>query len=137
MVHASKGNEAQGRRGRRVNQEGGAGIPGIHVSPRRETTYGARGCFCGGYRGGGPGWREASDLHVPKGAVSAAVVGRVARAGGLAVADVLLVGLVGDEVGTPAALVLDDGEGIAQGGTVVEAAAVALVVAPDWIGTHG
>ena len=42
-----------------------------------------------------------------------------------------MVGRVGDEVGAPTVLVLDDGESILQVGAVTEAATVALPVAVD------
>jgi hypothetical protein len=86
--------------------------------------------------GSSPRSSEARDAHVAKEAISAAVVCRITRTRVFTIAEVLPVGLVGDEVGAPAVVVLDDGEGVFQGGAVAEAAAVALEVTFDWTGSR-
>jgi hypothetical protein len=117
-----------------VNGEGGP-IPilaGMHVSWRvgKSNTHGRGWLFRGD-------WRrcarriETADLHIAKGSISAAVIGRVARAGRLAVFDRFPVVGVGDQVGTPAILVLDDGKGVFRVGAVAVTTAVALPVVVD------
>jgi hypothetical protein len=95
-------------------------------------THGTRWCFRGGTAGRGCTRRRGPcGLHVAKESIAAAVIGRVAWAGVLAVDERLLVGGVGDEVGAPAILCEYDGEGVFQVGAVAEAAAVALPIVVD------
>lgn len=99
----------------------------------KKATYGAGWFFGGGRapRGRRPRRGAAGDLNVAIDAVSAAVVGRIARAGVLALLERLLVAAVGDQVGAPAVVALHDGEGHFHVGAVVEAAAFALPGAED------
>ena len=105
---------------------------GTHVSLRgqRGGTYGAgfggaaSRCCC-------PHRPMSGSLQVAKDSVSATVVGGKARAAELAVAEGLLVGLVGVVIGAPAVVVLDDCECKAEVGAVVETPAVALPITVD------
>jgi hypothetical protein len=112
---------------------GDSNLAGTHVSwgvGKKSNTHG-RGWLCR------RDWRrcalriETADLHIAISSISTAVIGRVARAGCLAVFDRPLVVGVGDQVGTPAILVLDNGKGVFSVGAVAVTTAVALPVVVD------